>query len=418
MGLPVHIPMAYESRYGLLGSMARELGEALASAGLEVNPPDPIGARPGVLLHLNFYPSLEAIPAPARAPGSRVAIAQVLVDHPLAINERQMDALSHLPNYRLLLPSVDGAHLLRLRWPNLLHAHLPHGVPPAALAEPGSIAPGHASRDADAGGRDLDIVVVGSIHAESELAPLAERVPAPLRPRAEEMVELLTERPGTPFEQAADVVLAPAGVPVGQWGMLAIVWRYVTAAVNRRRRLAVVRALEGLDVSVFGGRAWEAECAGRTRYMGQAPYDEIPRVLRRARVCVATGPTQFAHTFSERLLLSMAAGCATVADDRLMARRHFTLCGAGERTPGAHAVAFDADDLGAMRHAVEAALADDAWRASLGAAGRGAVAAGHLWANRVGTLAGVAGASIGATPAAALRVQKATTPGLWDPGVA
>jgi hypothetical protein len=30
----------------------------------------------------------------------------------------------------------------------------------------------------------------------------------------------------------------------------------------------------------------------------------------------------------------------------------------------------------------------------------------------------VAGASIGATPAAALRVQKATTPGLWDPGVA
>lgn len=389
MGFPVFVSLGYESRFALLGAMAREMAEALARKGCEVNPAgglEALGGRAGMALWLNFLGDVKELSPKVTASGSRVALVQFFVDHPLALWTEQMDALARLPNFRMVLPCVDGLHLLRMRWPTLKHAHCLHGVSPAALAPADELEASHLGRGESS--RDVDVVVTGSIHTEEEIEALKGRLPARVHRSCDEAAEMMERRAWTPFEQALDVAAGSDGLMTGEWGLLQACQRYVVAAVNRRRRIAVVRALRGLRVEVYGGGAWEGVCSEMgAAWRGEVAYGELPAALRRARVCVALGPTQFTHTFSERLLLSLAAGCATVADDRELARRHFGGSGCVEM--------FDAAEVGAMRGAIEGLLADRARCAAMGAAGREAVARGHLWEHRMEMLARVGSDAVG-----------------------
>lgn len=403
MGFPVFVQFEYQSRYALLGVMARELADAFAEKGCEINPP---GVRAGVqgapacvILWLNFLASMNDLKPEITRAGSRAALVQFFVDHPLALWPEQMDALSRLDNFRMCLPCLDGAHLLRLRWPRLRHVHCLHGVSRAALAD----------RESIGAPREDGLLVMGSIHTEAEVAAVRAKAPGRLLRGADEIVELMVAHPWMPFEQAAEVALAPMGALVGDWNLLTGVWKYVSAAVNRRRRVALVRAMEGAPTVVYGAEAWKEFCRGGAgapdrstiEFRGDLPYAETSAALKRARACLAWGPTQFTHSFSERLLLSLGAGCATVADDRLLVRRHFACEGVGAEAVRATASAgadvkrstcvrvFDAADAASARAAVEALLADPERRAAMGLAGRDEIERAHLWAHRVDTIAAV-----------------------------
>lgn len=397
------MPLEYGSRYALLGAMARQLAGAFASRGCPVNPNEPMGARPGLLLFFNALADPAAMHQRLLRAGPNLAVVQFHVDHPFALDEAQTDLFARLPNFRLVLPCLDGAHLLRLRWPSLAHAHCPHGVAPEALCDPASIARRHAGR---AGGGDAaDLILTGSIHTEGEIERMRERLPGAVRPAADEVAGLLIEHPAMPFEQALDLALAPRGTPPGQWKLAAAIWSVAVSAANRRRRAAIVRAMQGVRTVLYGGEAWREFASGTIEYRGDVAYDALPDALAGARVCLAWGPTQFAHTFSERLLLSMAAGCATVADDRLMIRRHFAhhpapVAGdAHSRRDGAAVTLFDAsgrDGPARARAAVDDLLRDASRREAMALAARGAIEAGHLWRHRTDAIAAVGSAALAA----------------------
>ena len=392
MAFPVYIPLAYESRFALLGAMARQLAEAFARRGCPVNPPGPPGDQPSLVVYFNFLPEIGDLHPSIVRPGSRAAIVQFMVDHPMALHEAQMDATSRLPNFRVLMPCVDGTHMLRMRWPNLVHGHCLHGIGPESLADAGAIEASHAP---SSGARPMDVVVMGSIHTEQEIATLRGAVPAQVRGLADDAVDLLVAHPTMPFEQALDLPLGAGNIPAGQWGLAALVWRYVSAAVNRARRIGVVRSLRGLSVSVFGGGAWTAECTGSIAYRGEVGYADAGAVMQRAKVAIAWGPTQFVHSFSERILLALASGAATVADDRLLVRRHFGVRAAGDRTPGPVTVARG-NDGDSIRASVEELLADPVVRGGAGGRGRDAVARGHLWEHLLDLIASVVARAIAA----------------------
>ena len=382
------IQRRYASRYTLLGAMADELAQACADRGLAVHDGAPDGAHngsgPGAFVFFNMIPSIDALPAAVRRPGSNIAAVQILVDHPLALDPAAMDATSRLPNFRLLLPSIDGLHLLRLRWPQLRHSHMPHGVARSALAPAESVTPAALAE------REFDVVLAGSIHSDAELAALRETVPEPARPWAQEIVALMVAEPQMPFEQAVDLVAGSRGLITGNWSTLAGLWRVTSAHLNRLRRVAMLESLDGLDVAVFGGEAWREHCTGSARWMGEAEYTSVPVALARGRVCLAWGPTQFPHTFSERLLLSMAAGCASVAEDRYLIGRHFEFDG-----PGQTVEVFDPRDPGAGRAAIEGLLREPDRLASVARRGREAAEDRHLWEHRVESVVGAAADALG-----------------------
>ncbi len=388
MSIPVFIAQRYQSQYSLLGAMAKELGEAFTRAGCVVRPIEEATSGPGVVIFFNFPARLEAL-GPAIDPNTRLSLIQVLVDHPLAIQTAGMDAFSELPHYRLVLPCIDSLHLLRLRWPKLRHAHVLHGVPPEALMADEEIEASH-QRLAAQGGRDIDVCVAGSIQPQAELDALWRGLPENLKPSLAAMVDLMLARPSTTFEQALDVVMGPMGMVTGDWNIMSTLWRVVTTTVNQRRRIGIVQSLQGLNVQVYGPEAWRDVCTGTLRYAGNVDYSRVSEPLKRSRVCVAWGPTQFAHSFSERVLLSMAAGCATIADDRLLQARHFKTAAPGATVDGAQMAGFPAQDPGQCRAWVERLLGDHGLAARLGSAGRAAVANGHLWDHRLDALANIA----------------------------
>ncbi len=379
MSVPVWIPRKYESRYSLLGAMATELAEGFAARGYDARTDIPDGSVAGVFIFFNMLPSIESIPPAARRVGSRIALIQILVDHPLALDAGIMDQTSKLPNFRLALPSIDALHLLRLRWPALRHAHMPHAIPRSAL-----IAPELCDQQALAL-RPQDVVVAGSIHTQQQTQALKGSLPAQTHPWIDQIVALMLESPAMPYEQALDCVCGSQSVITGNWPMAAALWRAVAAEFNRLRRVQIVQSLQGLDVAVFGTEAWQAYCTGTIRYAGNVEYADVPSALSTGRVCLAWGPTQFPHTFSERLLLSMGAGCASVCEDRYLVRQHFS---------SEHCATFNPQDPFGARAGIESLLGDPDRLHAMSVAGRTSVQAHHLWEHRVDKLASLASEAI------------------------
>lgn len=379
MTIPVWIPRRYDSRYSLLGAMASELAEAFAARGYDPRADVPDGSVAGIYIFFNMPSAMEAIPPAARRPGARVALIQILVDHPLALDAGIMDQTSKLQNFRLALPSIDGLHLLRLRWPALRHGHMPHGIPRSALLAPQLCTPEALAQ------RPHDVVVAGSIHTEQAVRELKWALPAQAHPWIDEMVAIMLENPAMPYEQALDCVCGSRSVITGNWPMAAAIWRAVAADFNRQHRVQLVQSLQGLDVAVFGTDAWKEFCTGTITYAGNVEYAEVPKALTTGRVCLAWGPTQFPHTFSERLLLSMASGCASVCEDRYLVRQHFT---------SEHCASFSPLHPNSAREAVESLLCNTDRLCAMSLAGRTIVEAHHLWEHRVDKLASLASEAI------------------------
>lgn len=376
MAFPVYIPLSYTSRYELLGAMAHEAAAAFAEAGCAVNPAgDPeqtvraAGGRALVLFfnHCAFSDTWTELMRAGSSRGVHLAVVQMFVDHPLALDASYMDTWANVPGFRTLLPCPDGLHWLAMRWPWIRHAPCAHAVPQSALA------PAESLDDAALAAREFDVVVTGSIHTQPQVDALAAGLPPAVRAGCDEMIDLLSRTPWMSFETALDLALGQRGLVTGRFAPVQRVWAYVTAAVNRARRLSMVRELEGRRVVVFGPDSWSEVTGGTIVHGGHVAYAQLPAALRRGRVCLAWGPTQFVHGWSERLLLGLAAGCACVCDDRMLVRRDFS----------AVTSRFDAAQLGACAAAVDALLADPTRAAEIARAGHAAVQERHLWRHRL-----------------------------------
>lgn len=269
----------------------------------------------------------------------------------------------------------------RAELPKLQHKILLHGVP-------GSSVCARDECESAGGERETDLVITGSIDDQESLIKKRAMLPQQLQAPADEMAAMMFAQPWMPFEQALDVVLGARGVAAGDWPLAAAVWRYVTAALNRRRRISIVTAMQGIETDVWGAPSWEPHCTGSIRYRGSFDYSDSGQILKTAKVALAWGPTQFSHAFSERALLAMAAGCATVVDDRLLVRPRL----------GNGVECFDAAQPAQAHSIVRALLDEPKKRHALADRGREIVSRNHLWANRVPMFIAAA-AEAAATPA-------------------
>ncbi len=375
----IWIQSRYESAYGLLGVMARELQQGMAEAGHDARLID-LGAAPhpvaGTLVFFNVPLSLDVFPA-AMWDG-RMRGVQVFVDHPFGLPDAALDEWRRrtgLTNFRMCLPCADDVHLLRTRWPGMSHAWMGHGIPASAVCDEGSVT--RAAWDAKA----FDVVVTGSITAQAEIDAALACMTPPVAAMIREIVAIMTADAGVGYLQALDLVMGSRSVITGEWRTAQAFWRVCVAMVNRARRARAVQALQGLRVGVFGSDAWREFCTGSIEYAGPVGYEAVPGAFAKGRVALAWGPTQFAHSYSERIMLAMAAGSAAVSDDRLLVRRDF---------PGLCAL-YDAGRPESARDACEGLLADP--DAAIGRAlrARAWVAERCLWRHRAGVIVDKAG---------------------------
>ncbi len=384
MKLRAYIVTESASRYSLLGAFGMQFGSAMQRCGLEVNPdaggPEAWGKSGGLegrggraaFVFFNHLNSVEETYGWAGGPERDRAVVQWCVDHPLTLEHAWLDRMSRDPGFRLLTVTSDDAHLLSLRFPSLRHATVWHGVDESAVCAADGIEESHAET------RDIDVIIAGSIASAAEIAQLKGKIPAVLHRACDEIAALRIEHPEMSFGQAMDVAM-PSGVRASEhWTLMAMAFAYVTAVVGRTRRVAVAQAMQGLNTVLVGTQAWKEFATGTLRYGEQVGYAELPGWLMRSKVCVAVSPPQFVTGCSERVLLSMAAGCATVAEERVAIAREFGAAGGGG------AVQMYAPNRPELaRVMVGKLLTDAAGRARMGTAGRGVIAGGHLWGHRV-----------------------------------
>jgi len=372
MPLAVFLPEQYQSRYNLLGAMSREIGEAFASAGAEINPARsiPIGF-PTIHLFCNFPQRYDEFLRWVQPDRPQSAIIQFFVDHPLAVSSSFLDMASSLPNFRLLLPCHDELSLLRMRFPRLRAIPCLHGVAPSALCPIESIT----------AARQSHITVAGTILTDEEIAALRSSVPGELHTTCDQIVEVMQQGHVRSFVGAFDAIAPAILWSNNLWGVVQQVARYCTAKVNAITRVAMVQSLQGLPVRVYGPAAWQSHVSGTLRYAGQADYESLPGVWRESVAALAWNPSQFVESISERLLMTLAGGCATVTDDRLLARKHF----AGAAT------LVDPFSQGSVHAAFDRILTHPAQAREMAVEGRRRIEAAHLWQHRVEAMIQIVG---------------------------
>lgn len=385
MGDTVWIQGRYESAYGLLGAMAAELQAGMVEAGHDARLIDLVAERhptDGVFVFFNAPLDLDALPRGLWTGGgvggaNRLRAVQVFVDHPFALPDSALDEWDKrtgLANFRMCLPCADDLHLLRMRWPQLEHAWMGHGIPASALCP----AEGISRRAWDA--KEFDVVVTGSIVGEAEIRDALAQMPAPMAGMVREIAAVMLADAGVGYLQAMDLVMGSRGVMTGDWELARRFWRTSIAMVNRLRRVRAVQSLQGLKVGVFGSDRWGPVCEGTIRYAGKLGYADIAGAFTRGRVGLAWGPTQFVHSYSERIMLAMAAGSAAVSDDRLLVRRDFAgACGL-----------YNAARPESARSACDRLLGDTDAAVAMAARGRALVEEKCLWRHRVGAIVGAA----------------------------
>ncbi len=374
MSETIWIHQGYESQYDLLGAMAQEIHDALIATGRDARSIK-FGVdrdiTTGVVLFLNTPQTIDSLPPALFNPRSDLRTIQFHVDHPFALTESFIDQLSQrigLDRYRLHLPCLDDLHLLRPRFEGMVHAWVPHGIPRSSLCDLSTIT------EKAFGERRFDVVVTGSVRTEQEMTQGVSSLPIEQRKVLHEIVRLMLQNPHLGYIAAVDLVLGTDGVITGDWKAQKQLWYLSIAILNRFRRIGTVQALQGLKVGVFGSAAWKEHCTGTIEYAGEVSYSECSSAFAQGRVGLAWGPTQFVHSYSERIMQAMAGGACTVCDDRLLVERDFP---AGSHTR------FDWADFSNARAAVDERLGDLAGLVETARAGREHVELSCLWEHRV-----------------------------------
>lgn len=375
----------YQSQFDLLGAMSEELCEAFNAKGYTAKlrnlAPNNMPTE-GTMFFMNTDDALSGMPPELLKQGSAMRAIQYYVDHPFGLSDGSIDKwnqINQLENYRLALPCIDDAHLLRYRFPNLVHGWVPHGIPRSALCDPESLTLENHSN------REFDVVVTSSVRSQEQIN---EAIAAIKDPTIVQMINAISNMmirdPHLGYVAACDIVLGSHGIVTGKWLTQKHFWNLVIAIVNRFRRIETVKALQGLKVGVFGTDQWAEHCTGTIHYAGQATYAECAGAFERGRVALAWGPTQFVHSYSERIMQAMAGGACVVADDRMMVRHDFNgSMSATSESPTAKLFDWSGTNLSSVRELIDYQLAHP--EESLEMAKRGRLHAEEtcLWEHRV-----------------------------------
>ncbi|MBL4810650.1 MAG: glycosyltransferase family 1 protein [Phycisphaerales bacterium] len=393
----IWIHARYQSQYGLLGAMSKELADAFAAKGYDAQlfnldhhdmPTD------GILFFMNVPATLNDLPPALFIPGSNMKAIQLFVDHPLALPDNIIDQWNdhnNLDNFRLCLPCLDDVHLLRPRFPNLVHSWIPHGIPRNSLCDLDAMTMDQYNT------KEFDVVVTGSVRSQEEIESSLSQITDPMtRSLISEIVNLMIKEPGLGYVAACDLVMGSRGIITGKWITQKFLWTLIIAIVNRHRRIQTVESLQGLKVGVFGSKDWLPHCTGTIEYAGQVEYENCAKAFSRGRVGLAWGPTQFVHSYSERIMQAMAGGSSVVCDDRLLIRRDFNKV-TTTNAAGLTAKLFDWGDRAAARVAVDQQLADPEAALAMARRGREHVENTCLWEHRVDDMIGLAQSPAAAT---------------------
>jgi glycosyl transferase family 1 len=375
----------YESQFDLLGAMSEELLKAFIDKGYDAELLD--GSQDGfpsegILFFMNAGNTLEGLPPALFTPDSQMRAIQFYVDHPLGLSVGsidQWDQVNALSNYRLALPCLDDTHLLRYRFPNLIHAFIPHGIPRSALCDLDAMTPEQFND------REFDVVVTSSVRSQEEINEAVSEIKDPgIIQMINSLADLMIRDPKLGYVAACDLTLGSRGIITGKWSTQSYLWSLVIAIVNRHRRIETVKALQGLKVGVFGSDEWAKHCSGTIHYAGQATYAQCADAFSRGRIGLAWGPTQFVDSYSERIMQAMAGGACVVADDRFMVRHDFNGSMAESHTdPTATLFDWSMNKLPETRAKIDELLANPDRALAQARRGRVHVENTCLWEHRV-----------------------------------
>ncbi len=187
-------------------------------------------------------------------------------------------------------------------FPKLKHAYVPVGVDLDLWKR----------KDVE---KDIDVLFMGRVEDyEAQMAKLQETMPELVFGLMKQIYGLALEHPALSFWQVCQILEKHVGLKldIEQYILL---FRNVGVMIAHKKRVDMIKALQGFNVKVFGNELWKKYLPDGMEYMGECDYRDSVDVVNRAKIVLSTQPFQLTLGIPERIFDASAAETFVLSND-------------------------------------------------------------------------------------------------------
>lgn len=386
-------------RYDVLRHLTDHVGEAFRSMGctchtVDVGPDNPARVRELSEAVIGFRPDL-AFSFNAQGLGMiRIGGDDLFARHGVLFHAFMVDD----PAYHAFRFSDLSRPGITVSWIDLQWA-----AAAQRLGVMNSVFVPHAGRVLPEGGsseRPIDVLLPGSLEDPDEIRAAWRESLSPRLVRVmDEVAEAWEADPLQPWRVLLHRALMAQGVPATEEAQADLengLAAQIISFVRNRLRLAVVRALKDLPLTVCGGGPWRRLVGdGRYTVMDSLPFPDVERLIRRSKVLLNATPF-LVDGVTERVFTGLLNGAVVLTNENRFMNASFR--------PGVEFASYRFDSLADLADRVASLLADGAAREEMAERGRQAAAREHTWLHRAQRILDLTGRAEEARAAVAIAV--------------
>ena len=187
-------------------------------------------------------------------------------------------------------------------FPMLKHAYVPVGVDLDLWKKNGAE-------------KDIDVLFMGQVEDyEAHINHLKETMPELVFGLMNQIYELAIQHSALSFWQIFQILEKHIGLKLDIHQYL-LLFRNVEVLITNKRRIDMIKALDGVKLKVFGNELWKKYLPDSAEYMGECDYNDSVDIVNQAKILLSSQPFQHTLSIPERIFNASAVETFVLSND-------------------------------------------------------------------------------------------------------
>ena len=224
------------------------------------------------------------------------------VDSVFYQNIEAIEKFTSYPNFVLFSVSPSDEEALRIFYPSLTHAYLPHAVDLNLWKK----------QDVE---KEFDVVFLSSVDDyELKIQELSQTMPKQMFDLLMTFYQTWLSVPNMSFWQLYQLFMDKAGLNLDLI-QCKLLFHNLVYLVSHTKRVQLIQSLKDFNVKVFGNDTWKKYVQGKVEYCGECDFLESINVINKSKIVLHSHPTQLASGLHERILNASAVETFVISSD-------------------------------------------------------------------------------------------------------
>lgn len=217
-------------------------------------------------------------------------------------NTEYLDQFANYDNFVVFNTTPCDNEPIGTFFPKLKHAYVPVGVDLDMWKKQDTT-------------KDIDVVFMGRVFDyETHMQDLKKNMPELVFGLMMQIYELAIKHPALSFWQISEMLKKHINLQLDIEQYL-LLFRHVGLMVTHKKRVDMLKALDGVNVKVFGNDLWTKFLPESAEYMGECDYRDSVDIINRSKIVLSSIPFQLTLGIPDRILNASAVETFVLSND-------------------------------------------------------------------------------------------------------